>query len=281
MIPFSLNINGRLVEYDRPAVMAIVNATPDSFYSGSRTMSGAEVERRVERLLEDGADMIDVGACSTRPGSTAPDADEELRRLEMALKAVRHVISDVPVSVDTYRAGVALRCVTGLGADMINDISGGDMDPDMWGVVARTHAPYVMMHTRGTPDTMQDLTDYSAEGGVTAAVLDFFARRIGQLADMGVADIIVDPGFGFAKTLDQNWELMRDLGVLEALGRPVLAGVSRKSMITRLLGISADEALPATTATHLAALEGGAAILRAHDAAEARQAVEIYLKLKH
>ncbi|MDE7144072.1 MAG: dihydropteroate synthase, partial [Muribaculaceae bacterium] len=202
-----------------------------------------------------------------------PDADEELRRLEPALEAIRRVSADVPVSVDTFRASVARRCVTELGADIINDISGGTLDPAMFDTVAETGAPYVMMHTRGTPETMQQLTDYSAQGGVTAAVLEFFAERIADLAGRGVADIIVDPGFGFAKTVEQNWQLMKELPALLALGRPVLAGISRKSMLTRPLQINADEALPATVAANVMALERGAMILRVHDAAAARQAI--------
>lgn len=270
---FSLNLSGRLVEFDRPAVMAIVNATPDSFFAGSRVATADQVARRTESLLAEGADIIDLGACSTRPGSESPDADEELRRLEPALEAIRRVSADVPVSVDTFRASVARRCVTELGADIINDISGGTLDPAMFDTVAETGAPYVMMHTRGTPETMQQLTDYSAQGGVTAAVLEFFAERIADLAGRGVADIIVDPGFGFAKTVEQNWQLMRELPALLALGRPVLVGISRKSMLTRPLQISADEALPATVAANVMALERGAMILRVHDAAAARQAI--------
>ena len=270
---FSLNLSGRLVEFDRPAVMAIVNATPDSFFAGSRVATADQVARRTESLLAEGADIIDLGACSTRPGSESPDADEELRRLEPALEAIRRVSADVPVSVDTFRASVARRCVTELGADIINDISGGTLDPAMFDTVAETGAPYVMMHTRGTPETMQQLTDYSAQGGVTAAVLEFFAERIADLAGRGVADIIVDPGFGFAKTVEQNWQLMRELPALLALGRPVLAGISRKSMLTRPLQINADEALPATVAANVMALERGAMILRVHDAAAARQAI--------
>lgn len=270
---FSLNLSGRLVEFDRPAVMAIVNATPDSFFAGSRVATADQVARRTESLLAEGADIIDLGACSTRPGSESPDADEELRRLEPALEAIRRVSADVPVSVDTFRASVARRCVTELGADIINDISGGTLDPAMFDTVAETGAPYVMMHTRGTPETMQQFTDYSAQGGVTAAVLEFFAERIADLAGRGVADIIVDPGFGFAKTVEQNWQLMREMPALLALGRPVLAGISRKSMLTRPLQISADEALPATVAANVMALERGAMILRVHDAAAARQAI--------
>lgn len=273
MTQFSLNLAGRLVQFSRPAVMAIVNATPDSFFGRSRAQSADEVARATEIHLSQGADIIDLGACSTRPGSESVSADEELRRLESALAAVRRVSGSVPVSVDTFRASVARRCVAALGADIVNDISGGELDPDMWAMVAQERVPYVMMHMRGTPSSMQQLTDYPA--GVAADVVDFFAARLGRLADMGVADVIVDPGFGFAKTPAQNWELMRSLPALKALGRPLLVGVSRKSMLTRPLGITPDEALPATVAANVIALQGGADILRVHDAGAARQAIDI------
>lgn len=276
MTPFSLNIKGRVVEYDHPAIMSIINATPDSFFAGSRAMCAAGIQERAEEALEQGADMIDLGGCSTRPGSQAPDESEELRRLEMALEAIRRVSSRVVVSVDTYRAEVARRCVCDLGADIINDISGGTLDPAMFEVVAQTRAPYVMTHTRGTAATMPTLTDYDSEGGVTAAVLKFFADRVGQLSDMGVADIILDPGFGFAKTVAQNWELMADMEALQVFNRPILAGISRKSMLTKPLAITANEALPATAAANLLALQHGASILRVHDTAAARQVIKIY-----
>ncbi|MDE7389035.1 MAG: dihydropteroate synthase [Muribaculaceae bacterium] len=275
MKPFSLNLHGKVVEFDRPVVMAIVNATPDSFFSGSRTASAAEVERRVEMLLAEGTDIIDLGACSTRPGSESIDADEELRRLEMALEAVRRVSPTVPVSVDTFRASVARRCLTSLGADIINDISGA-ADPDMMTAVAELRAPYVLTHMRGTPATMQQLTDYSADGGVTASVLAFMAGRISAMADMGISDIMVDPGFGFAKTVEQNWELMGELTAMTILDRPLLVGISRKSMLTRPLDISPADALPATTAAHIIALQRGADILRVHDVDAARQAIGVW-----
>ncbi len=209
MKPFSLNIRGRLINYERPAVMAIVNATPDSFYAGSRNSSAEEIAERTKRVIDEGADIIDLGAYSSRPGADNVSADEELRRLTVSLEAIRKVNGDIPVSVDTFRAAVADRCVRELGADIINDISGGNLDPDMFETVARLRSPYILMHMRGTPATMQSMTDYPQ--GVTAGVIAELAPKLEQLALLGVNDVIVDPGFGFAKTLEQNYRLLHDL----------------------------------------------------------------------
>ena len=273
MNPFSLNIRGRLISYNRPAVMAIVNATPDSFYVGSRNVSANEISERVKRAIDEGTDIIDIGAYSSRPGADDVSSDEELRRLTVALKAVRSVDTDIPVSVDTFRASVASHCVKELGADIINDISGGELDPKMFETVAELRVPYILMHMRGNPSTMQSLTDYPS--GVTAGVIAELAPKLERLSLLGVNDVIVDPGFGFAKTLEQNYQLLHDLRAFEMLGRPVLVGISRKSMLTRLLDITADEALNATTVLNTAALERGAAVLRVHDVRAAREAVEI------
>ncbi|MDE5555870.1 MAG: dihydropteroate synthase [Muribaculaceae bacterium] len=273
MNPFSLNIRGRLISYNRPVVMAIVNATPDSFYVGSRNVSANEISERVKSAIDEGADIIDIGAYSSRPGADDVSSDEELRRLTVALKAVRSVDTDIPVSVDTFRASVASHCVKELGADIINDISGGELDPKMFETVAELRVPYILMHMRGNPSTMQSLTDYPS--GVTAGVIAELAPKLERLSLLGVNDVIVDPGFGFAKTLEQNYQLLHDLRAFEMLGRPVLVGISRKSMLTRLLDITADEALNATTVLNTAALERGAAVLRVHDVRAAREAVEI------
>lgn len=273
MKPFSLNIRGRLLSYERPAVMAIVNATPDSFYAGSRNVSENAITERVKRAIDEGADIIDVGAYSSRPGADDVSADEELRRLEFALKAVRSVDTAIPVSVDTFRSEVAKRCICELGADIINDISGGVLDSKMFETVAELRVPYILTHMRGTPSTMQSLTDYP--DGVTAGVIAELAPKLERLALLGVNDVIVDPGFGFAKTLEQNYQLLHDLRAFEMLGQPVLVGISRKSMLTRLLGITADDALNATTVINTAALERGAAVLRVHDVRAAREAVDI------
>lgn len=266
MHPFSLKLRGRVVEFDHPQIMGIVNVTPDSFYAGSRTGDSVSVARRVEKMIEDGADWIDIGAYSSRPGALEVTAEEEIRRLRLGMEALRKVDSDIFVSVDTFRAEVADIAVKELGADMINDISGGTLDSDMFAVVAETEVPYVLMHMRGTPSSMQTMTDYT---DVTADVLADLQVKLSRLGAMGVADVVVDPGFGFAKTLEQNYTLMRDLGMFGLLDCPVLVGVSRKSMIYRLAGKTPDESLFGTVALNALALERGAAFLRVHDVAAA------------
>ena len=269
---YSLNLRGRLVTIDRPWVMGIINITPDSFYGGSRVNDEAALVDRVHAMLADGADVLDVGACSTRPGSEQVDARGEMERLQWALSIIRREAPDMILSVDTYRADVASRCVEEWGADIINDISGGTIDNDMFATVARLHIPYVLMHMRGTPETMAALTDYD---DVTADVLEWMARRIDVLRQMGVADVIVDPGFGFAKTLEQNYELLARLNAFHALEAPLLVGVSRKRMIYTPLGCTADEALNGTTVINTIALQQGAHILRVHDVRAAAEAVKI------
>lgn len=277
MTPFTLNLRGRLAEYSRPIVMGVLNVTPDSFYSGSRAQTHADITRRARQLVADGADMLDIGAYSSRPGADDVSADEELRRLEAGLSAVREAVGyDIPVSVDTFRADVARRAVE-WGADIINDISGGLLDEDMFETVADLHVPYILMHMRGIPATMQTMTDYT---DVVADVIGELSHKLSRLEELGVADVIIDPGFGFAKTLDQNYRLLSQLDAFAILGRPVLAGMSRKSMLTRLLGIDATEALVPTAIVGALALERGAAILRVHDPREAAQAIAIVEKLK-
>lgn len=266
MLPFSLKLRDRIVEFDRPQIMGIINVTPDSFYAGSRTGDSVSVARRVEKMIEDGADWIDIGAYSSRPGALEVTAEEEIRRLRLGMEALRKVDSDIFVSVDTFRAEVAGMAVKELGADMINDISGGSLDPDMFAVVAEVGAPYVLMHMRGTPSSMQTMTDYT---DVTADVLADLRVKLSRLRAMGVADVVVDPGFGFAKTMEQNYTLMRELEMFGLLDCPVLVGVSRKSMIYRLTEKTPDESLFGTVALNALALERGAAFLRVHDVAAA------------
>lgn len=239
-------------------------------------MSTADIERRVETMLDEGADIIDIGACSTRPGAEVVPEDEETDRLGRGIEIVRRLAPDIPVSVDTFRASVARRAVEEMGCDIVNDISGGTLDNRMPATVADLHCPYILMHMRGTPATMQQLTDYR---DVTADVMAELGERLAALAHAGVSDIIIDPGFGFAKTLEQNYELMRNLPALQLLGRPILVGISRKSMLTRLLNITPDAALPATTALNAYALDRGAAILRVHDVAPALAASRLYTAL--
>lgn len=273
MQPFSLNIRGRIHEYHRPAVMGIINITPDSFFAQSRVQSDGEIAGKALKLLSEGADMLDVGAYSSRSGAGEVPEAEECRRLENALRVIREAVGDgVPVSVDTFRASVARKCVEQWGADIINDISGGMLDDKMFETVAELHCPYILMHMRGTPATMQSMTQYN---DVTADVIAELSRQLNKLEELGVADVIIDPGFGFAKTLEQNYELMRNLRSFDILGRPVLVGVSRKSMLTKLLQISVAEAELPTAVLGAVAIERGAAILRVHDVVAARQSITL------
>ncbi len=273
----TINVRGRLMDFGRPRVMGIVNATPDSFYAGSRCSDATSAADRAAEMLSQGADMIDLGACSTRPGASMPTAAEEWERLDAALSEIRARFPDVIISIDTFRADVARKSIERWNADIINDISGGDMDPEMWGVVAEAGVPYVAMHTRGNPDTMTSLTDYE---DVTATVLQDLARKLDGLHQAGVADVIIDPGFGFAKTVDQNFELLARLEVFSTLNAPLLAGVSRKTMIWKKLGISPAEALNGTTAINTMALMKGADILRVHDVKEAAECVSLFMALR-
>lgn len=276
MKPFTLNIRGNLLRVERPMIMGIINVTPDSFWEGSRAADADSIAGRAAAMIADGADIIDLGACSTRPGAETCDAATEEARIAVGVEAVRSVSADIPLSVDTFRASVA-RSALEHGADIVNDISGGDLDPGMMPTVASLHVPYIMMHMRGTPATMQNMCDYP-EGVVTEVVADL-SRKIERFRLAGVADIIADPGLGFAKTVGQNYELLRSTAEIgELLGTPVLIGLSRKSMLTRPLGITAAEALEATTAANTLALVNGAAILRVHDvkaAVEARKIVSL------
>lgn len=273
MQPFSLNIRGNLKVFDRPAVMAIINVTPDSFYDQSRNLTSQDIAESARRAVDEGADIIDIGGYSSRPGADNVAEDEELDRLARGLEAVRKVAPSIPVSVDTFRSEVARKCISELGADIINDISGGNLDQEMFDTVAALRVPYILMHMRGTPETMQSMTDYPQ--GVSAGVIAELAPKLEKLALLGVNDVIVDPGFGFAKTLEQNYRLLHDLEAFAMLGRPVLVGVSRKSMVTRLLGIKPEEALNATTVLNTIAIERGASILRVHDVRAARETVDI------
>lgn len=274
---YSLNLHGRLVEIDRPWVMGIINATPDSFFSGSRTMDSESVAERAKAMVLEGADILDIGACSTRPGAEVVTPEEEINRLNVAVMAIKTAVgNDVILSVDTFRADVARHCVEELGVDIINDISGGDLDPEMNSVVAQLQVPYIVMHTRGTPATMQQFTDY--DGDVAAIVLEELARKIDTLHQLGVNDVIADPGFGFAKTVEQNYRLLACLESFHALEVPVLVGVSRKSMIQKVLNCTAQEALNGTTVLNTIAMMKGAHIVRVHDvkaAVEARKLIGV------
>lgn len=274
----TLNIRGRLYDLSSPKVMAIINVTPDSFFEDSRTPDRASIESRVETAIAQGADMLDIGGYSSRPGADEVSEEEEYRRLASCLEIIRGIAPDAIVSVDTFRAEVARRCVREWGADIINDISAGTLDPLMAPVAAELGVPVVLMHMRGTPATMQSLTDYRHP---VADVISELAERISLFRSHGVADVIADPGFGFAKTTEQNYLLMRHLEEFRALECPLLVGISRKSMIYRPLDITPAEALPGTTALNMTSLLKGAAILRVHDVAEAVQTVKIFNLLSH
>ena len=243
METLTLNIRGRLVDLSTPKVMGIVNVTPDSFYSGSRTSGREALERRILQLREEGADIVDLGGYSSRPGADDVSPEEEYSRLASGLEVVKEVWPEVPVSIDTFRASVARRCVEEWGADIINDIGGGTLDPEMWQTVADLRVAYVLMHMRGTPSTMSSLTDYE---DVTAEVITDLSRKVYELRGLGVCDIIIDPGFGFAKTVDQNFRLLDELREFCRMGMPVLAGMSRKTMIWKTLGVTPEESLTGT-----------------------------------
>ena len=273
-IPQIIVFGGVIVDLTLPVVMAIVNATPDSFYAGSRHVSADALMLTVDKAVADGATILDVGGCSTRPGTAVPSADEEWRRVSWALSLIRAKYPDFPISVDTFRASVAERAVAEFGVGMINDISGGELDADLLPTMARLQVPYVLMHSKGTPQTMQQLTDYD---DMIPEMLRYFAAKIERLRQLGFdKEIVIDPGFGFAKTVEQNFELLRCLKVFGTFRLPVLAGLSRKSMLFKTLDVQPETALNGTTAANMLALVGGASILRVHDVREAVETIKIY-----
>lgn len=270
----SLNMSGELTGYQRPMVMGIMNVTDNSFYPGSRIQGEDAIRHRVEQIIAEGGDIVDIGACSTRPGSTPPTVEEELERLRMAVSVTRSVKEDFPISIDTYRASVADSLLEEFSVEIINDVSAGEMDPDMFDVVAKWRVPYILTHIQGTPLDMQADPRYD---DVVAEIIDFFSERIDRLTSLGLADLIIDPGFGFGKTIDHNYTLLKNLVAFRVLGCPILAGLSRKSMLYRLLGITPEEALPATQSVDTIALLNGADMLRVHDVLPAAQAVSIHM----
>ena len=265
--------NNPLFDFSQPRVMAILNVTPDSFFAGSRMPDAPHVERRVREAVAEGASIIDVGGYSSRSGADEVSPGEEWRRVELGVEAVRRLAPGMAVSVDTFRSEVAARAIERFGPLIINDISAGELDPAMPAVAAKYGVPYIAMHMKGDPRTMQSMTDYR---DIVAEVVDYFRERTAQLRERGVRRIVVDPGFGFAKTLEQNYELLRGLHRLAELGYPVLAGVSRKSMIYRVLGVTPAQSLAGTVALGWECLRQGAAILRVHDVREAVDTVRIF-----
>jgi len=260
---------------DEPVVMGILNVTPDSFFSGSRKETEREIDERIQTIRAEGGTIIDLGGYSSRPDAHPVDEAEEMRRLATALELIQRHYPDTVVSIDTFRSAIARRCVEEYGASIINDISGGQLDDEMFSTVAELNVPYILMHMRGTPQTMQQQTKYNDFIG---EILLYFASRIRQLHLLGVNDVIIDPGFGFSKTLDQNYQLMRQLRELALLDLPMLIGISRKSMIYNFLGTSPEESLNGTTVLNTIALLNGAHILRVHDVKAAKEAIRIVSK---
>lgn len=268
---FTLNCNGRLLVADKPLVMGIINVTPDSFYTGSRFRGIDAVLAQCEKMIREGADIIDIGGQSTRPGSVQVSAEDELKRIIDSIAAIHKNFSEIFISVDTYYSAVAKEAVAA-GASVINDVSAGSMDKDLINTVATLRVPYVLMHMQGTPQTMEQNPHYE---NVTKEVLDFFIEQTALLRKTGIKDIIIDPGFGFGKTIAHNFELLKNLSVFKMLDCPVLLGISRKSTIYKTLGISADEALNGTTVLNTIGLMNGAGIIRVHDVKEAKEAVKL------
>ena len=276
--PRYINAGGRLLDLEIPKVMGIINITPDSFYKGSRYGTDEEILVIAARMLEDGADILDIGGYSSRPGAKDISVDEESNRVLKAVKLINRKFPEAIISVDTFRADIAREAVVGCGATIINDIAGGDYDDRMFSVVEKLNVPYILMHMKGDPRTMQNKPVYE---DIVADILKWLGDRIFKLKSAGLKDIIIDPGFGFGKTIDHNFELLRRLGDFSIAGLPVLVGISRKSMIWKTLDISVDEALNGTTALNAIAILNGADILRVHDVREAIQTVRLIKKVKN
>ena len=276
LVQYSLNINGRLLDLSEPQVMGILNVTPDSFYSGSRKQTEDEIESRVRQIIGEGASIIDIGAYSSRPNADDVSPSEEMERLRKGLSVIQRVAPNAIVSVDTFRADVAKMCVEEYGVGIVNDISGGMLDKDMFTTVAKLGIPYILMHMQGTPQNMQQNPHYD---DVVKEVFMYFAEKVQRLRDLGVKDIILDPGYGFGKTVDHNYELMNHQEELLEFELPLLVGISRKSMIYKALGITADEALNGTSVLNTISLLKGANILRVHDVATCVEVVNLIQKL--
>lgn len=272
-----INVNGQLMDLSEPQVMGILNVTPDSFYAGSRRRTEEEITARVAQILDEGASIIDIGAYSSRPNADHISSAEEMDRLRTGLEIIARLHPEAVVSVDTFRADVARMCVEEYGVAIINDISAGEMDTQMFPTVARLGVPYILMHMKGTPQTMQQEPHYD---NMLKEVFMYFAQRIAQLRALGVKDLILDPGFGFGKTLEHNYGLMDSLADFSLFELPLLVGISRKSMIYKYLGGTPDDALNGTTVLNTIALMKGADILRVHDVKAAVEAVKIVRKMK-
>ena len=272
----SINLRGKLMHFNLPKLMGILNVTPDSFYDGGRNTSMERISAKVAEMIREGADIIDIGGYSTRPGAKEISEKEELTRLRSAVELIKSSYSDFPVSIDTFRSGVAEIMIRDYEADMINDVTAGDGDPRMADIVAKYRIPYVIMHMQGNPRTMQKNPCYE---DIVNDLLKFFAKKIYLLKEKGIIDYIVDPGFGFGKTLDHNYTLLNQLHSFRILEAPLMVGLSRKSMIYKLLDTDAGHALNGSTALHMAALMNGADILRVHDIKEASETIKLFTKM--
>ena len=274
---FTLNCKGRLLVIDKPVVMGIINATPDSFYSDSRQQNTNAILKKAEQMLKEGATILDIGGQSTRPGSEKPTAEEEMKRVIAPIEAIQANFPEAFISIDTYYSLVAKEAVAA-GASIVNDISAGSMDAEMISTVASLNVPYVLMHMEGTPQTMQQEPVYE---NVTREILDFFIQKTVEFKKSGIKDIIIDPGFGFGKTIQHNFELLRNLSVFKMLNSPILLGISRKSFIYKTLNVSVEDSLNGTTALHSAGLLNGATILRVHDVKEAVETIQLISAYQH
>ncbi len=275
--PGYMNVRGNLMDLSVPKVMGIINITPDSFYGRSRSTDEEDIITVATEMIEDGADILDVGGYSTRPGADEISYEEERGRVMNAVKVIARELPDAVISVDTFRSEIAREAVLEYGAAIINDISGGESDPEMFRTIAKLKVPYILMHMQGVPGTMQIKPEYD---DVVADILKWFGDRIYRLQSMGVADIIIDPGFGFGKTAAHNFDLLRRLGELSVSGLPLLVGISRKSMIWKTLDITPEDALTGTIVLNTIALMNGADILRVHDVKEAVEAVKLVKRLR-
>ena len=273
----SLNCGGKLLDLSIPKVMGVLNVTPDSFYDGGKYYSSDKIIDQVNKMIEDGADIIDIGGISTRPGSQSISEEEELKRIIPAIKLVREFHPETIISVDTYRSGIARHVVDDYGVEMINDISGGELDNRMFDTIAALKIPYIIMHMRGNPGNMQTLTDYD---DIIKDMISYFANKTEYLIKLGVSDLIVDPGFGFSKTTEQNFHLLNHLDTFQLFELPLMVGLSRKSMVYKTLQTSPDMVLNGTTVLHTIALMKGANLLRVHDVKEAVEAITLCEKLK-
>lgn len=276
--PYTINVSGRLIDLAEPHIMGILNITPDSFYSDSRKLTEESIRLQVRKIVDEGGQMIDLGAYSSRPGADEVSVSEEMERLRKGMKVLREEAPGIPVSIDTFRADVAKMCVEELGADIINDISGGELDSKMFSTVARLGVPYVLMHMKGTPQNMQQEAHYE---NLMKEIMLYFAEKVQRLRDLGQKDIILDPGYGFAKTIDHNYELLQHQEMLKIFELPILVGLSRKSMVYNLLESSPQQALNGTSVLHTLALLRGANILRVHDVKACAEVIKIVQKTLH